>query len=79
MRLRPFCLFTAGTAWTALAAAGADAPASSTLLGNASVKDWGTTIFSPEGYRKMTLKGTEARPVTADQIDFVDMRCRRAA
>jgi hypothetical protein len=55
----------------ALGAGGADAPPA--VLGNASVKDLSTTIFSPEGFRRMTLKGTEARPVSKDQIDFVDM------
>jgi len=72
MRLRLLRLFALG-AGAVLGAAGADTPASSPILAGTSVKDWQTNIFSPEGNRKMTLKGTEARPITADQIDFVDM------
>jgi hypothetical protein len=73
MRLRPFRLSALVALGVALGAGGADAPSNSAVLGNASLTDLSTTIFSPEGFRRMTLKGTEARPVAKDQIDFVGM------
>jgi hypothetical protein len=72
MRLRPLRLFAVAAAWAALAAAGAENQAA-TLFGNTSVKDFETSTFSDEGYRKMTVKGTEARYVTSDQVSCVDM------
>jgi hypothetical protein len=74
MRLRLLRLSALVAFGAALGAGGADAPSAPPVLGNASVRDLSTTIFSPEGYRRMILKGTEARPTLArDQIEFVDM------
>jgi hypothetical protein len=33
-------------------------------------KNWTLPLFTREGYRQMTLKGAEVRPVTNDQVDI---------
>jgi hypothetical protein len=33
-------------------------------------KNWTLPLFTKEGYRQMTLKGAEVRPVTSDRIDI---------
>ena len=33
-------------------------------------KNWTLPLFTKEGYRQMTLKGSEVRPVNSDQIDI---------
>lgn len=36
-------------------------------------KNWSLPLFTKEGYRTMTLRGTEARTISADRIDIVDL------
>lgn len=36
-------------------------------------KNWTLPLFTREGYRQMTLKGVEVRPVTADRIDITGL------
>jgi hypothetical protein len=36
-------------------------------------KNWTLPLFTKEGYRQMTLKGTEVRPITSDQIDITGL------
>ena len=36
-------------------------------------KNWTLPIFTKEGYRQMTLRGDEVRPITNDQVDIVGM------
>lgn len=36
-------------------------------------RNWTLPLFTREGYRQMTLKGDEVRPVSADRIDIVGM------
>jgi hypothetical protein len=33
-------------------------------------RNWTLPLFTREGYRQMTLKGAEVRPVTSDQVDI---------
>jgi hypothetical protein len=33
-------------------------------------KNWTLPLFTKEGYRQMTLKGSEVRPVSSDQVDI---------
>jgi hypothetical protein len=33
-------------------------------------KNWTLPLFTKEGYRQMTLKGAEVRPVTSDRVDI---------
>jgi hypothetical protein len=33
-------------------------------------KNWTLPLFTREGYRQMTLKGSEVRPVNSDQVDI---------
>jgi len=33
-------------------------------------KNWTLPLFTKEGYRQMTLKGAEVRPVTSDQVEI---------
>ena len=33
-------------------------------------KNWTLPLFTREGYRQMTLKGAEVRPITSDQVDI---------
>jgi hypothetical protein len=74
MNPRPLRLLALGAACTALTAAAApDQTGAAGVLANTSIETPGGTLFSPEGFRKMTLKGTEARLVNADRTDFVDM------
>jgi hypothetical protein len=73
MRSRSIRLLALGFAGAALAAAAEDTGDGPTIFRNVPFKDMGTTIFSPEGYYRMALKGTEARQITVDQTDFVDM------
>jgi hypothetical protein len=73
MRLRLLRLLPAAAAFAALAAAGAESGSPQPLFGNIPFEDFSTTAFSPEGYRKMALKGTEARQLTADQTEFIDV------
>ncbi len=36
-------------------------------------KNWGLPLFTKEGHRTMTLRGTEARTLSADRIDIIDL------
>lgn len=36
-------------------------------------KNWSLPLFTKEGYRSMTLRGTEARTISADRIDIIDL------
>ncbi len=36
-------------------------------------RNWTLPLFTKEGFRQMTLKGDEVRPVTSDRIDIVGM------
>jgi hypothetical protein len=36
-------------------------------------KNWTLPLFTKEGYRQMTLKGSEVRPVNADRIDITGL------
>lgn len=42
-------------------------------LASAPAKNWVLPIFTKEGFRSMTLRGTEVRPITTARIDVVDM------
>jgi hypothetical protein len=48
--------------------AGADTPMLDTRQHN-----WALSLFTPEGFRSMTLSGDEAHPVNRDQIDVVNL------
>ncbi len=43
------------------------------LVMNAPVKNWALPLFTEEGNRQMTLRGTQAQAITAEHIDIVDM------
>jgi hypothetical protein len=43
------------------------------ISGSAPAKNWVLPLFTKEGYRSMTLRGTEVRPVSSARIDVVDM------
>ena len=49
------------------------APANTTSPTTAPAKNWVLPLFSKEGYRTMTLRGTEVRPVSSARIDVIDM------
>jgi len=36
-------------------------------------KNWALPLFTKEGYRQMTLRGDEVRPVSSDQVDISGM------
>jgi len=36
-------------------------------------KNWSLPLFTKEGHRTMTLRGTEARTLSADRIDIIDL------
>jgi hypothetical protein len=36
-------------------------------------RNWTLPLFTKEGYRQMTLRGDEVRPVTSDRIDITGM------
>jgi hypothetical protein len=36
-------------------------------------RNWALPLFTKEGFRQMTLRGDEVRPVTSDRIDIVGM------
>jgi hypothetical protein len=36
-------------------------------------KNWTLPLFTKEGYRQMTLKGSEVRPINADRIDITGL------
>jgi hypothetical protein len=36
-------------------------------------RNWTLPLFTKEGYRQMTLRGDEVRPVTADRIDVTGL------
>jgi hypothetical protein len=36
-------------------------------------RNWTLPLFTKEGYRQMTLRGDEVRPITADRIDVSGM------
>jgi hypothetical protein len=36
-------------------------------------RNWTLPLFTKEGYRQMTLKGDEVRPVSSDRIDIMGM------
>lgn len=58
--------------WSLLLLAGgvrAAAPAPTPVV----AKNWSLPLFTKEGYRTMTLRGTEARTISADRIDIVDL------
>lgn len=36
-------------------------------------RSWTLPLFTKEGYRQMTLRGDEVRPISADRIDIIGM------
>ena len=36
-------------------------------------KNWVLPLFTKEGFRQMTLRGDEVRPITGDRVDIVGM------
>jgi hypothetical protein len=36
-------------------------------------RNWTLPLFTKEGYRQLTLKGDEVRPVSSDRIDIIGM------
>jgi hypothetical protein len=36
-------------------------------------RNWTLPLFTKEGYRQMTLRGDEVRPITSDRIDITGM------
>lgn len=36
-------------------------------------RNWTLPLFTKEGYRQMTLRGDEVRPVTSDRVDITGM------
>jgi len=71
MTLRPSCWLALGAGLALLPLRGADNRAP--LIVSAPAKNWVWPRFTREGYRWMTLRGTEVREVSADQIDIVDL------
>jgi hypothetical protein len=55
-----------------LLAAGA-VRAADTAFATGPAKDWALPLFTPDGYRSMTLRGSEVVTVGPDRIDIVDM------
>ena len=47
--------------------------ASDAALTTGPAKNWALPLFTPEGFRSMTLRGTEVFTVGPDRIDIVDM------
>jgi len=68
MRSR-FLRLLALAASLAAATAAADGPPS----GAAPAKNLSMRLFTPQGYHQMDLQGNEARSISSDQIDIVDM------
>lgn len=57
-----------------LAVRSSDAPAVAPAAVSTPAKNWVLPLFTDkEGYRTMTLKGSEVRPITKDQIDVKDL------
>jgi hypothetical protein len=50
----------------------ADTPPSAPLV-SAPAKNWSLPLFTAEGYRSMTLRGSEVHPISSDRIDVVDI------
>lgn len=65
-RLQSSCLAALG-----LLASAPRAPAQEVAAPPA--RNWTLPLFTKEGYRQMTLRGDEVRPVTADRIDVTGM------
>ena len=57
----------------AVATAAADGPPAAGLAGSAPAKNLSMRLFTPQGYHQMNLQGNEARSVSSDRIDIVDM------
>jgi hypothetical protein len=36
-------------------------------------KNWVLPLFTKEGFRQMTLRGDEVRPITSDRVDIIGM------
>jgi len=53
--------------------AGAAVPAADTEVSPGPARNWALPLFTPEGYRSMTLRGSEVRTEGPDRIDIVDM------
>jgi hypothetical protein len=71
MNHRPFRWLALGAGLCALPLLAADLPAPTVV--SAPARNWVLPRFTKEGYRWMTLRGTEVREITADQIDIVDL------
>jgi hypothetical protein len=71
MTYRPFRWLALGAGLCALPLLAADAPAPEVV--SAPARNWVLPRFTKEGYREITLRGTEVREITADQIDIVDL------
>jgi hypothetical protein len=71
MTSRPFRWLALGAGLCALPLGAAEEPPPTVV--NTPAKNWVFPRFTKEGYRWMTLRGTEVREVSAAQIDIVDM------
>jgi len=72
MTSRPFRWLALGAGLGALTLLAADDRPPPQVI-SAPAKNWVWPRFTKEGYRWMTLRGTEVREVSAAQIDIVDM------
>jgi hypothetical protein len=70
MKLRPFRWAALGAGLALLPLRGEDGRPP---IVSAPAKNWVWPRYTREGYRWMTLRGTEVREVSADQIDIVDL------
>ncbi len=62
-------LLLAGLAAIAGPAAAADSAPG--IVAAAPARNWALQIFTPEGYRSMSLRGSEVRAISAERIDVV--------
>jgi hypothetical protein len=70
MNLRPFRRLALGAGLCALPFARADPPPQ---VVSAPARNWVWPRFTPAGFRAMTLRGTEVREVSANEIAIVDL------
>jgi hypothetical protein len=70
MTLRPIRWLALGAGLCALPLLAADGPSP---VVSAPARNWVWPRFTREGYRWMTLRGTEVREISANQIDIVDL------
>ncbi len=71
MKSRPLRWLALGAGLCAPPLLAADGPAPQVV--SAPARNWVFPRFTKEGYRAMTLRGTEVREISADQIDIVDL------